>query len=165
MLGKSLPWMAHSSLILGIIFSLFAYFFGLEGFIFYGSWAHLVSRSHPLFVHLSVGAVIVLCGLELSRKIAGQARGRLHHLCHFLLAPTIITGLLMEAAERYPNPSITTHLIWALAAYILFFCFSLSVWTGARTTRFVAAGALALVLVQAARVGGTLYKGQGYFPW
>lgn len=160
-------WSAYAAL--GLIFfaSLLAYATGLAGApLSYGSSLHKFSRLHVLLVHLGLGVVLLLAALEIFGKIEEKPRWQLHHLSHFLLLPALSSGLLMEAIERYPNPAVTTHLVWALLAYSLFLAYSLYVWTGHRR-RVQCAGALALALLffQTARLGGLLHKGQDFFPW
>lgn len=139
---------------------------------FYGNILHQFGRAHIVFVHFSVGSLLLLAAAEAFcsffpdyAKATLTARVQFQHLCHFLTVLTLISGLLMELVERYPNPLIRQHIIGGIAVYAcLIALIVVNRWgTRLKKWRSLAAVALIFAVLNASNIGGTIYKGSQFF--
>jgi len=158
-----LLWLLLGALVL-------SYFNGVRWPSLYGSHVHKLGRLHLLTVQFTVGAILILAVMEayffLKPKHLAQflsVRERFHHFTHAAVLTSILTGVLMDSIESYPNPLIQAHIKSALLLYagligfsILCFRRFLGLWT------CVVAVGLAGLLINTAHIGGVLQKGRDF---
>lgn len=161
-------------LLLGLsAFLALAYFRGAYWPGFFGGRLHSLARLHPVLVHFSLGFMLLLPLWDLFRLRSGQAlaaqRSSLYGLGFLLYLLGFSSGIFCELVERYPNPSIQLHLLWACASGLAFVVSWLMlprlVGRNSRIWSMALLLALLLMVVQLGHLGGLLHKGNQYFVW
>ncbi|HEY8278583.1 MAG TPA: hypothetical protein VIH99_03095 [Bdellovibrionota bacterium] len=165
-----LPWIAFGILLGTLCFLLTAYAAGRQFPSLYGTPLHSFGRFHVFFVHLGLGCVLLLPLTEffLARKrIAVKPRAPTawpHWAAHFTILTSLVTGLIAELIERYPNDRIPAHAFAALCCYLALVLLSaLSVQVRYGKARMAMALLLFSLAVTAGGLGGLVYKGERYF--
>jgi uncharacterized membrane protein len=140
---------------------------GLDGKA-HGGWLGLLGRLHPLAVHLPIGLLVILPGME----IAGRRRAALREAAGVLLGAAAVCsvaaallGLMLAHSGGFTRAAVTKHMwggVWLAVAVIG--CLLLRpLWVSGRGVVYPwLLGATLLLLGWASHQGGSLVYGPNY---
>ena len=139
------------------------YFYGRSLYELYGSFIHSFSRLHILFNHIWFGFTALLIPCSIYFTIQGNQSKSKSLLSLSLLAIQIslLTGILMESVEKYPNHNILNHILFAC---LTFFFLNISYLSNPKFKKMsIAFSVLSLLsLGLAGHYGASIYKGESY---
>lgn len=113
--------------------------------------------------HFNFGMIslLTLASIYLTIKSDKNEIERYQKIGLYLFQVNLISGLLLELVEPYPNPLINTHLLFGFGCYAIFFLAFLALKKSAKAT--MALNILGLTLLfYTAHLGGLIHKGTGF---
>ena len=138
--------------------------------------ARFLGRFHPLVVHLPIGVLLLVAGMESIGIVRPRARSKLDPSLSFVLFVLLATsvvgfslGHLLAHGGGYPQPLVALHRAFTLAAVVgAGACLATWGWYEAcgnasrRTLYRAALGATVLLVSIGAHFGGSISRGEGY---
>ena len=151
--------------------------FLLSGIIFLpvnsiNTWGTFIGNFHPLFLHLPIGALLALFGIEIYQLLRptqklGVIRQPLLLFSVITIIPTILAGFMLTTSGGY-NTNILNFHKWlgVLTALISVWLLVLHYWLDCnnkkKTIYKIVLGVNVVVLSLAGHYGGSLTHGNGY---